>query len=305
MLSKVESFHFAGFIITYKRPLVLVESIKKIFAQTLSPQKLLILDNGDDLDTERFINELSDYRVQYYRVGYNSGPAGAAAIGLRLLVDDGFDWIYWGDDNDPPSFNDSFEILLKNKLPLNPGIIGAVGSYLSKYSGKFIRLSDRELIESSKVGVDFIEVHSIAGGQSMIVSASVIKSGVLPNSDLFFGFEELDFCLRVKAAGFKILVSPKLFLKSRVKYSRLNFRQPLWVPFEYSNLTRQYYSIRNLLFIYYQQRYWLAIALLFFKSSIKMVWGLNRGFKYGLKNIRLIYKAHYHAIIGRFGLFID
>lgn len=74
---------FAGFIITYNRPKVLHETILKIFSQSYPPGKIWIIDNSEDFNTQALIDQINDDRLIYYRVGFNSGPAGAAEIGLR------------------------------------------------------------------------------------------------------------------------------------------------------------------------------------------------------------------------------
>src|SRR5687768_7215833 len=94
---------FAGFIMTYERSDLLLSTIKTIFDQTISPKKLLIIDNSKSDKTEILIKQLNDPRVFYHKQGYNSGPAGAARTGLQILAAEGYDWIYWGDDDDPPS----------------------------------------------------------------------------------------------------------------------------------------------------------------------------------------------------------
>ena len=56
---------------------------------------------------------------------------------------------------------------------------------------------------------DAVEVDMVAGGQTMLVKAVVIRKHILPEERLFFGFEDLDFSLKVRAAGFKIFVDAK------------------------------------------------------------------------------------------------
>src|SRR3989337_1984763 len=119
--------YFAGFIMTYERPEILASTIAKVFAQSKAPQKLVIVDNSESEKTKILIESIDDPRLEYVAVGYNAGPAGAAKVGLQLLASEGYEWIYWGDDNDPPNGRDT----LKDELNLaeqttNVGIIGEV-----------------------------------------------------------------------------------------------------------------------------------------------------------------------------------
>jgi len=48
----MEQLKFAGFIMTYERAEILLETIDIIFSQTVTPDKLLIVDNSATNDTE-------------------------------------------------------------------------------------------------------------------------------------------------------------------------------------------------------------------------------------------------------------
>ena len=209
--------NFAAFIITYERPESLLKTIEILRLQILSPEFILIIDNSETLETELAIEEVykGNNTIAYFRVGYNSGPAGAAKIGLKKLADLGFNWIYWGDDDNPPRdsyvFEQIFERIkyLENKS-VRLGIIGGKGAFLNKLTGRVKSLKNSDLKEN-----DVAEVDYVPGGQTIIVNSTVVKLGVLPEEKLFFSFEDLDFCLKVKNKGFKIYVDAKTWYSVR------------------------------------------------------------------------------------------
>lgn len=285
----IKSNSFAGFIITYNRPLILKNTIEKVFAQSLPPQKLWIIDNSEDTETELLIKSLENLRLVYYRMGYNSGPAGAAAKGLELVANEGYDWIYWGDDNDPPIENYCFERLLAlgEMLAVKPGILGVVGHFFNSNKGRIERTPTLMIQKNS-----FIEVDSIAGNSSMIISSEVVKREIFPNKDLFFGFEELDFCLKVKKNGFSLVVDCQQFLEARRSTGRLDYIQPIYK--KKVNLNREYYSLRNLLHIARDNSYSSMIVHLHLKFFIKSFAGFRFGFKYGLRNFKMIALGFLH-----------
>ena len=212
---------FAGFIMAYERPEVIEHTLNSIFNQTVIPDKILIVDNSESTRVKDTIHNLNNERIEYFKVGYNAGPAGAAKIGLQKLAEQGYDWIYWGDDDDPPHFEDCFEGLLAISRK-EIGILGVVGQFFSKRTGEVFRVSDGEIRQRSEVSVD-----SVAGNQCMIVNADVVRQGCLPDADLFFGFEELDFCIKVKKLNFSLIASSDLFLRSREKFNKLGFKRSL------------------------------------------------------------------------------
>lgn len=291
--------YFAAFIMTYERATILENSIKQILDQSRPPEKILIVDNSISLDTEQLIAQLNDVRLEYCRVGYNSGPAGAAKIGLQRLTDEGYQWIYWGDDDDPPTFHDSLEILMSNVHDASferVGVIGAVGQYFSKLTGNMVRVPNDALLQSG-----FLDADSVAGGQNLIVNAAVVKKGILPTQELFFGFEELDFCLQVKKAGFDIKVSTDLFARARKKYARVNYYKPLYVEKDIKHLSRQYYSTRNMLVILKSNGLHVAFAYNLIKDLVKSVIGFWYGWSYGRKNLSLLLKAIWDGLLNNLG----
>lgn len=288
-----------AFVITYNRPDTLLATIQATFDQTYPPHFIWVIDNSQDLETDHAIAGLLDSRIRYYRMGYNAGPAGAAAKGLELCVQDGADWIYWGDDNDPPFRSDCFERILSIR-DVNPfcGVLGAVGHFFDRKKGVIKRIQTRFLEKK-----DWVEVDSIAGGMCMLVSAEVVKSGVLPDKDLFFGFEELDFCLKVSRKGFALVVDCKLFLEARKETGRLDFERPAYQ--QKKNLAREYYSLRNLLYISDTLTLDAMRKRLMGKWFIKAFYGYRYGLGYGWKNMRFITLAFWHYFRGVKGKTIE
>ncbi|MBN7812956.1 glycosyltransferase [Algoriphagus sp. H41] len=281
-----------AFVITYQRPQILVETIQSIFAQTTPPDFVWIIDNSEDLETDHAVATLQDRRIRYHRMGFNAGPAGAAAVGLQLCVHDRADWIYWGDDNDPPFRADCFERLLAIR-EVNPfcGVLGAVGHFFDRKKGVIKRIQTR-LLEKK----EWVEVDSIAGGMCMLVSAELVKAGVLPDKDLFFGFEELDFCLKASRKGFALVVDCALFLEARAQAGRLEFERPVYQPKK--NLSREYYSLRNLLFISDTLTLNSMKKQLILKWTGKAFYGYRYGLGYGWENMRMIVLAFWHYFKG-------
>lgn len=290
------SYSLGGFIITYNRPKEVCDTIRIVFEQSTPPEFLWIIDNSEGLETDAAIASLLDPRVKYYRMGYNAGPAGAAAIGLELCAKDGAEWIYWGDDNDPPEFQDTFERLLSIRNDDHYcGVLGAVGHFFDHKKGEIKRIQSR-LLEKKKS----LSVESIAGGMSMLVNQTVVKAQIFPDPDLFFGFEELDFCLKAKRKGFTLSVHCGLFLELREKHKRIDFKRPHYQ--KKGNLAREYYSLRNLLYIADLLTLDTMKNRLVKKGLAKMFYGYRYGPIYGFKNMRFIFFALFHFYSGKKGM---
>lgn len=288
-----------GFIITYNRPETLKQTIGEIFNQTYPPELLWIIDNSEDLATDHMIATLQDPRLKYFRMGYNAGPAGGAAKGLELCGKKELDWIYWGDDNDPPFRPDCFERLLAIR-DVNPfvGVLGTVGHFFDRKKGVIKRVQTRLLERKESLAVDYV-----AGGMCMLVSGEVARAGIVPDPKLFFGFEELDFCLSVRRKGYAILVDCKLFIEAREMHNRSYFEEPVY--YVKSNLNREYYSLRNLLMISDKLTLHSMRNHLIKKWIVKSIYGFRYGPCYGLLNFQLIWLAFWHYAKGISGKTID
>lgn len=295
----MNTIKFAGFIMTYERAETLIETIEILFKQTVTLEKILIVDNSSSYDTQQRIASLNNPKVVYHRVGYNSGPSGAAEIGLRILASEGFDWIYWGDDDDPPLFDDTFEILLKTALSNNKcGCVGNVGQYFNRKNGLMVRVLNAEL-----EGKGTIEVDNIAGGMCKIVNAAVCtKANVFPDKTLFYGFEELDFDLRLQQAGYVLLVDKELYKRHRVYWNRTDVTIKKGQKKEENRLRRDYYSTRNSLIIIKKHKLFSAFFFTILRSFYKIIIGFKFGLKYGLKNAKVISYALFHFCMGKKGL---
>lgn len=292
-------FFLGGFIITYNRPEILFNTIEQVFLQTVPPKEIWIIDNSDnDITYSKFLS-IQDPRIKYHHMGYNAGPAGAAAKGLEICGAAGMDWIYWGDDNDPPFRPDCFERLMAIRN-VNPfcGVIGAVGQFFDRKKGIVKRVQTR-LLEKK----EWIEIDYVAGGMCMLVNGQVAKAGIRPDSDLFFGFEELDFCLKVSRKGYSLIVDTSLFLEARKQWGRMDFERPIYR--KKGNLSREYYSLRNLLMISDTLTLNSMRNELIKKWSLKMFYGFRYGFRYGAKNFKMIFLAFIHYLQGKKGNTID
>jgi glycosyltransferase involved in cell wall biosynthesis len=280
------SIKFAAFIMTYERVSLLKNTIDTILAQTVAPEKILVVDNSESYATQELVQSLNYPRVFYHRMGYNAGPAGASKFGLEQLTKEGYEWIYWCDDDDPPKFKDAFELMFSGVDELeNPGLLGAVGHKFDWGTGEFIRTTDLELQNRNWLSVDIV-----AGNMCMVVNSLAVKAGVLPDAALFFGMEELDFSLKLKKMGFGIYVNTDLFTRYRSVSERpLALAGLRGLKKKSEKIWREYYSTKNLLFIAKEFNKPALILRLILKAMVKIIYNFKYGISYGGLNAKLIF----------------
>jgi GT2 family glycosyltransferase len=67
-----------------------------------------------------------------------------------------------------------------------------------------------------------LKVDTIAGGMSKIVSGEMIRNHqIFPDEKLFFGMEELDFDLKIKKIGYRLLVDRPFYYQHRLRWNRV------------------------------------------------------------------------------------
>jgi GT2 family glycosyltransferase len=274
-----------AFVTTLNRPAALQVTLQALLDQTRPPDHLLVVDNGASTETAQVVARFPRKLVSYHPMPENVGPAGAAAYALERLSLQGFDWIYCGDDDDPPLTSDTLERLSKlaESADERTGAVGAVGARWDWKSGELQRLSD-DMID------DVTHVDMIGGGQNFIVRAKVVARVGLPEAGFFFGLDDLEYCLRIRSAGYRLLVDGELMRTYREKKGRLNWTRPRssHPRHPYDAIWRQYYSTRNYIFTMTRTFEHPELARReFWKSLARSCTSWARGPRYGFSFTRL------------------
>ena len=272
-----------AFVITFRRPEVLRSTLKLILGQTYPPDRVLVVDNGDCSDSKEIASELG---LAYHSFPENRGPAGAAEYATRRLADEGYDWIYWGDEDNPPLFDDIFERIMRGAVsaPSDVAGLGEVGARFDWSRGIITRPPTSEL------EAPFIEVDYIAGNSQLILRREVVYEVGTPDGRLFFGGYEPEYGLRVRRAGYRFLVEGSLLYRAREHWGRLgaiNTRH-LVSPYPERLLWRRYYRTRN--YIYYMQYVFgrgdLALRQVG-KALVRSIFSFARGPRYAWKFLEM------------------
>lgn len=235
---------FGGFIITFNRPQILKETILHLRRQTRPLDLLLIADNGNAEETRAVLAEIGETGIHHHIFGDNIGPAGAAAFSLRWLAEQGCDFIYWGDDDNPPQSPDILERSLSLLQAQNkPAGVGIAGTLWDWTKGKVAPIPDSDL-------KGIVDVDIVAGNKHLILSREIVDKVGVPCDKLFFCFEDFEYCLRIKQAGFRLLVDGDRWKANREKLGRLPLeKKTIRLPKQaYAATWRQYYSTRNYVF---------------------------------------------------------
>jgi hypothetical protein len=202
----------------------------------------------------------------YIAAEENLGPAGGFALGMRRTLEDfdDEDLIVLVDDDDPPFFDDAFEQTVEffAKVSLLHDRVAGVGISGGRFDwsrGRIVRIDDEGIHGA-------VEVDHVTGGGLPTFHVGAVRDIGVYDAALFFGFEELEYGLRVTRSGYRIYADGEQWRRRKavkrsagllpsedesIRMRRLERRVsiPTW---------RRYYSLRNLIHILRSNGYILA-----------------------------------------------
>ena len=243
-------------MVTYRRPDFAESTSRAIFDQTLPPDHLWVVDNDPSEELSGFFS--AQENCTYLPQASNLGPAGGIAVGMTAVLENAGDddWILLVDDDDPPHSTHVIENLsaLINRAPSKRlGGVALTGGLYDARRGVMRRILDEDLS-------GILVTDCLAGNQCPMYSIRAIRDVGTFDVKLFFGFEELEFGLRLRRQGWDLLFDGHTALELRRVNGRMNLGHrsprrsdmPAW---------RKYYSARNALVIAWRYGSWTAVLV--------------------------------------------
>ena len=217
----------------------------------------MVVDNAPSAEGRQIVRSVVP-GAEYVPASGNLGPAGGIAAGMELLLPEADDdWIVTLDDDDPPVDVAVFATLMDyaadvaKRDPMVAGV-GVEGQRFDRRRGRIVWVPDDALV--GDVSVDYI-----GGDFFPCYSVRAIRAVGTFRRDLFFGFDDLEYGLRMRTAGYSLYASGPVFCASRAANGDLG--KDLVPSRSLGKLTwRRYYSLRNLVRIL-RDLGWFAAAL--------------------------------------------
>jgi GT2 family glycosyltransferase len=236
-----------GVLVTYRRPGVLAAMLGCLSAQELPFETLFVVDNGGLPGTSDLLRAHEAKRLNVCPIlpGDNLGPAGGFALGMRRAAEVAGpdDWVLLLEDDNPPPAQPArfladlamFASRLADAYP-DTGAVGTGGARFDRRRGRMTRVRDEEL--APVVPVDYVTNCLFP----LYRMTAVRKAGV-QDGRLFFGFDELEYGLRLQAAGYRLYLASAFCRLRRASGPREDRQARLLAPW------RQYYGVRNLVHV--------------------------------------------------------
>jgi len=207
------------------------------------PQKwqvgVIIVDNSKKSKRERISNSPYSYTsrsLQSYTPIFlfnqkNLGFAGGVNVGIREALKNGAEAVLLLNQDTVVEKN-FLSFLLENPADIvGPVIKFKRGEkWIYDFGGK-VKWWGNKHIESYKLRINGLADYKLdyVSGCAMLIRRRVFEKIGFFDERYFLYFEDVDFCLRAKKAGFKIAVEPKSVIIHQFKEGR---KKPLWQRWE-------------------------------------------------------------------------
>jgi rhamnopyranosyl-N-acetylglucosaminyl-diphospho-decaprenol beta-1,3/1,4-galactofuranosyltransferase len=200
-------------VVTYNRAALLTRMLAGLAALDRSPDAVIVVDNASTDHTATVLDGVTDLKVQVIRPDKNLGGAGGFHAGVEAAYEQGFDRIWLMDDDVVPA-PDCLDVL----LAVDEDCLMAVredtaGRLVEKAALTFdlrnpLRIKPKTAMVETTYGTrdrmpELVEIQVVAF-EGFLVRRSVIDKIGLPDPGYFIFYDDVDFALRARRAGFRI-----------------------------------------------------------------------------------------------------
>ncbi|NYI07461.1 glycosyltransferase [Allostreptomyces psammosilenae] len=247
----------AAVIVTRDRADLLRHTLLAFRRLTRPVDALVVVDNASTDGTAAMLAEEFG-QVEVVRLPENEGPAGGYAAGMRRAVELGHDWLWLFNDDDHP-LPTALERLLDVAAgaPRRTAMVagwtydeeGAVRPNGLRWRHRQLPAGPRDTRGPGAVPTEQapypVDVLVFAG---VLVRAEAVREVGLPRREYFMMCEEMEYCLRARAAGWGIRVLPvPLTVATHAGSTRRAEARTPW---------REYYQTRNQLLMSRERGSW-------------------------------------------------
>ncbi len=204
-------------VLNYGTPDATLIAVRSLLASRHALASVTVVDNSDNVECGRSLSSLSD-RVDYLSSGTNLGYAAGMNLGIRRALAAGATHVLLvnSDMTVPPDCVG--KLLEALTTSVGAGIAGPIvlarstpdriASLGLSYDLRTGRMRHRHYDEPIATAANATGRVDAVSGCLMLATREVLERVGLLDAEYFFGFEDLDFCLRASTCGFASVVAP-------------------------------------------------------------------------------------------------
>jgi rhamnopyranosyl-N-acetylglucosaminyl-diphospho-decaprenol beta-1,3/1,4-galactofuranosyltransferase len=238
-------------VVTYNRADLLERMLASLVALETQPDAVYVVDNASTDHTSAVLDRAANVGLVSMRMPENLGGAGGFHAGTKAAYDAGFDRIWLMDDDVVPA-PDCLTVLLGfDEACLLAARSNLAGELVEKSAVRF-DLRNPLAVRPKTASVDstyptrasmppLVEIENIAF-EGFLVRREVITAIGLPDQSFFIFYDDADFAIRARKAGYRIWA-----VRDAVLVRQLEFDQQHSL-----DSWKGYYMYRNLFAVHFR-----------------------------------------------------
>ena len=216
-------------VVTFNRADLLVRMLDGLAAQTSPPQEVIVVDNASTDHTAAVLAARTDLPLTVVSMTENLGGAGGFHRGVELAYAAGHDRIWLMDDDVVPA-PDCLEVLLARPEPCLMAVREDLSGALVEKAAIRFDLDNPLAIRPKRASVDttyasraempeVVPVENVAF-EGFMVNREVVEAIGLPDPSFFIFYDDVDFAVRARKAGFPIVAVRDAVLVRQLDFSQ-------------------------------------------------------------------------------------
>ena len=203
-------------VVTYNRAALLTRMLAGLAALDRAPDAVVVVDNASTDHTAAVLDGVHDLPLQVIRPEENLGGAGGFHLGVQTAFEQGYDRIWLLDDDVVPA-PDCLSVLLAVDDELADCLMvvreDTRGQLVEKAALTFdlrnpLRIKPKTAMVETTYGTRaampaLVELENIPV-EGFLVRRRVVEAIGLPDPSFFIFYDDVDFALRARRAGFRI-----------------------------------------------------------------------------------------------------
>ena len=200
-------------VVTFNRAELLDRMLDGLAAQTHQPDAVIVIDNASTDHTRAVLDARTDLPLHVTTTESNLGGAGGFHVGMRAAYDGGWDRIWLMDDDVVPAADCLAVLMATDEACLIAVRDDLEGQLVEKAAIRF-DLTNPLAIRPKTASVDstyatraalpeLVEIENVAF-EGFILRREVVTRIGFPDPEFFIFYDDVDFAIRARRAGFRI-----------------------------------------------------------------------------------------------------
>jgi GT2 family glycosyltransferase len=238
-------------VVTHNRADLLGDVLDGLAAQTHEPDAVIVVDNASEDHTREVLDAHRGLPLQRIHLDENTGGSGGFHAGVRSAYDQGFDRI-WLMDDDVVAAPDCLEVLMQQDEACLMAVREDTRGHLVEKAATDFDLDHAWAVRPKRATVETtygdrhamperVELHNVAF-EGFLVRREVVAAVGLPDDSFFIFYDDVDFALRARRAGYRIWA-----VRDAVLVRQLDFDQQHAL-----DTWKGYYMYRNLFVVHFR-----------------------------------------------------